>query len=237
MDQPRARARRPRAVSELPDARGAAESGRAPDHHVLQRDSGRLELLGLPDCVQRLMARTVPVYIEAATPVSQPDETSRRLALGLMVASGFAALGYQIVWTQQSALWLGHETAAVLAVVAAFFGGIAAGALVLGPRIDRSSKPARWYAVCEAAMGLWSVVLAFLMAPVTRWILDLTGAQPSPAWHWTVAFCGTLLLLMPATAAMGATLPAMERVVARMRGRGTGIAALYAGNTFGAVLG
>jgi hypothetical protein len=42
-----------------------------------------------------------------------------------MVASGFAGLGYQIVWTQQSALWLGHEAAAVLAVVAAFFGGFA----------------------------------------------------------------------------------------------------------------
>src|SRR5215471_11464106 len=47
------------------------------------------------------------------------------LALAVMVASGFAGLGYQIVWTQQSALWLGHESAAVLAVVAAFFGGLA----------------------------------------------------------------------------------------------------------------
>jgi spermidine synthase len=55
--------------------------------------------------------------------------------------------------------------------------------------------------------------------------------------QWTVAFCGTFLLLLPATAAMGATLPAMERVLARMRRQGTSIAALYAGNTFGAVLG
>jgi len=26
-----------------------------------------------------------------------------------MMASGFAAMGYEIVWTQQGALWLGHE--------------------------------------------------------------------------------------------------------------------------------
>jgi spermidine synthase len=58
-----------------------------------------------------------------------------------MVASGFAALGYQIVWTQQSALWLGHEAAAVLAVVAAFFGGLAVGALALGPA-HRSQRQA-----------------------------------------------------------------------------------------------
>ncbi len=180
---------------------------------------------------------TLPVSIVEVTPASQPNEAHRRLALGLMVASGFAALGYQIVWTQQSALWLGHESAAVLAVVAGFFGGLAVGALMLGPRLDRGSKPARWYAICEAAIGVWSLVLAFLMAPVTGWLLDLTGAQPSPAWQWAVAFCGTFLLLLPATAAMGATLPAMERVLAQMRRQGASIAALYAGNTFGAVLG
>jgi spermidine synthase len=58
-----------------------------------------------------------------------------------MVASGFAGLGYQIVWTQQCALWLGHESAAVLAVVSAFFGGLAVGALALGPRTDRKDQP------------------------------------------------------------------------------------------------
>ena len=78
-----------------------------------------------------------------------------------MVASGFAGLGYQIVWTQQCALWLGHESAAVLAVVAAFFGGLAAGALTLGPRIERSPRPARWYAGCELVIALWSLLLVF----------------------------------------------------------------------------
>src|SRR5512132_745148 len=115
--------------------------------------------------------RSVPASMVDVTCASQPDETRRRLALGLMTASGFAALGYQIVWTQQSALWLGHESAAVLAVVAAFFGGLAVGALVLSPRIDRSLAPARWYAGCEAVIGLWSVALAFLMPSATGWLL------------------------------------------------------------------
>lgn len=155
----------------------------------------------------------------------------------MMVASGFAGLGYQIVWTQQSALWLGNESAAVLAVVAAFFGGLALGALVLTPRIDRSPSPGRWYAACEAALGSWSLALVFLLPPFTGALLDIIGPQPSPAWHWAVAFCGTFLLLLPATAAMGATLPAIERVLAHVRREGTSIAVLYAGNTFGAVLG
>ena len=74
-----------------------------------------------------------------------------------MAASGFAGLTYQIVWTQQCALWLGHEAAAVLAVVAAFFGGLAVGALILGDRVARSARPSRWYAGCELAIALWSL--------------------------------------------------------------------------------
>ncbi len=69
----------------------------------------------------------------------------------LMIASGLAGLGYQIVSTQQSALWLGHEAAAVRAVITAVFGGMGFGALILGRAIERSARPAWWYAACEAA--------------------------------------------------------------------------------------
>jgi spermidine synthase len=169
--------------------------------------------------------------------VVQPAAGRLRLALALMLASGFAALGYQIVWTQQCALWLGHESASVLAVVAAFFGGLALGALVLGQRIERSVRPGRWYALCELLVGAWSLVLAAGMRWASDGLLTLIGEQPSPAWQWTIAFAGTFVLLLPATAAMGATLPAMERVLARWRHDGASLAALYAGNTFGAVLG
>lgn len=161
----------------------------------------------------------------------------QRTAFGLMLASGFAGLGYQIVWTQQSTLWLGHESAAVLAVVAAFFGGLATGALALSPRIDRSVRPERWYAACEIMIAAWSIVLVVLLAPVSDLMLDITGATPSPMWQWMVAFLGTFLVLLPATAAMGATLPAMERVLAQLDRNETRIAALYASNSFGAVLG
>lgn len=159
------------------------------------------------------------------------------LACVLMVASGFAGLAYQIVWTQQSTSWLGHEAAAVLAVVAAFFGGLALGALTLASRIERSARPARWYAGCEIVIGVWSLALIALLDPASSALLALLGPQPSPVWHWFVAFFGTLLLLLPATMAMGATLPAMERVLATTSSRNISISALYAANTAGAVIG
>jgi spermidine synthase len=158
-------------------------------------------------------------------------------SLVVMSASGFAGLGYQIVWTQQSALFLGHESAAVLAVITAFFGGLALGSFAFGPRIEKSTRPARWYAGCEIVIALWGIALALILPTFSGWMLKLTGAQPSALWQWSVAFCGTFVLLLPATAAMGATLPAMERVTVHLREGERSIAALYASNTFGAVIG
>jgi spermidine synthase len=175
--------------------------------------------------------------VSVAEPAPTAGAAGHAGALALMGLSGFAALAYQIVWTQQATVWLGHEAGAVLAVIGAFFGGLAVGSFVLGRRVDASDRPARWYAVCEAVIGAWSLVLVLLMAPVGAALLALIGAQPTPAWQWAVTFVGSFLLLLPATAAMGATLPAMERVLAARRRPGASIAALYAANTLGAVLG
>ena len=152
-------------------------------------------------------------------------------------ASGFAGLGYQIVWTQQGALWLGHEAPAVLAVVAGFFGGLAVGALALGERIRVSPRPLRWYVGCELLIGLWGLLLAVAIGPINHQMLQLIGVQPHPLWQWTVAFVGMFVLLLPATAAMGASLPAMERLLTGHAAEAGAIPVLYAANTFGAVVG
>jgi spermidine synthase len=161
----------------------------------------------------------------------------RWAAMTLMLASGFAGLGYQIIWTQQCGLWLGHESAAVLAVVAAFFAGLAAGALVLGPRIERSGRPRRWYVGCEIAIAAWALLLLAMGPSLGRALQQVIGPEPSALRHWLVAFGGTFGLLLPGCAAMGATLPAMERLTAPLRQAGRSISELYAANTLGAVLG
>lgn len=154
-----------------------------------------------------------------------------------MAASGFAALGYQIVWTQQASLWLGHEAAGVFAVLGAFFGGLALGALALSTRIERSPAPWRWYAGCELVIALWALSLAAFLDPATRAMLAWIGPTPSPLRHLAVALLGTLALLLPATVAMGATLPALENALGRQRDGGRTVALLYACNTAGAVAG
>ena len=165
-------------------------------------------------------------------------DTKRQWAsLSMMMASGFAGLGYQLVWTEQCSLWLGHESTAVLAVLAAFFGGLAIGGLALGERIERSAHPRRWYAGCELLIAAWSLLLLGVASPFSGWVLRAIGVQPSAVRHWFLVFGACFCLFLPATAAMGATLPAMERLAASVGKSGRSIAALYAMNTFGAVLG
>ena len=99
-----------------------------------------------------------------------------------------------------------------------------------------AARPARWYAACEAAIGAVEPRCSrSLMAPVSERLLAshrraaVAGAG-SGRWPSAARF----VLLLPATAAMGATLPAMERCWRDCAREGSSIAALYAGNTFGA---
>jgi len=161
----------------------------------------------------------------------------RHASIALMFASGFAGLGYQIVWTQRCALWLGHESAAVLAVVGAFFGGLALGGAVFGPAIERSVRPARWYAACEGLIAVWSLALVAFLPTFGDALLALTGLDAGPFRQWGIAFIGTFVLLSPATIAMGATLPAVERMALGLRTERRSIGVHYASNTLGAFVG
>lgn len=163
--------------------------------------------------------------------------SGRRLAHGLFLLSGAAGLGYQLVWAQMLAQRIGHEMPAVLAVVTAFLGGMALGAWILDGPISRSPSPGRWYAALEGAIGLAGLsataLLPFTADQALRWI----GLEPSFARHWAVAFGVPFVVLLPATFALGATLPAMERWVARMAADPRCVGGLYAANTLGAVVG
>ena len=170
--------------------------------------------------------------------ISSQTFTRPRIVVALLLLlSGFAGLAYQIVWTQQLGIWLGHEIAAALAVVAAFFAGLALGAWRLGRIAATHSRPGRFYAQLELLIAVWALLLIALLPQLGAWLTRLIGAEPSAGWHWLVAFLGPLVLLLPATTAMGATLPALQALLGGLKQRGYAIGGLYAANTAGAVAG
>jgi spermidine synthase len=160
-----------------------------------------------------------------------------RILYLLVFASGFAGLGYEMVWTRMFAVGLGHEIVAVLAIVAAFFSGMALGAYALDGPVRRSRVPGHWYAGFEAVIGLWSLALIGLIPAVNRLAAPLIGIDTPAAQQWAVAFLLPFLVLLPATAAMGGTLPAVERLFSRLRRDGWSVGGLYGANTLGAVAG
>jgi spermidine synthase len=130
---------------------------------------------------------------------------------------------------------LGHEMPALLAVLAAFMAGMALGAWALSQ--VPIANPGRWYGGLELLIGVWAASTA-LMIPVAaqlahRWI----GIEPSAFRHWFVAFLLPFLFLLPATMAMGATLPMIERFVTPLTRCRESVAGLYAANTAGAMTG
>jgi spermidine synthase len=97
---------------------------------------------------------------------SQADVPAGALACLALLLSGAAALGWQMVWTSQWSVGLGHEHLSVLAVLGAFFAGMSLGAAWLGARIDRSPRPLRWYVALECLMAAWGLVLVHCHAPL-----------------------------------------------------------------------
>ncbi len=155
----------------------------------------------------------------------------------IFLLSGAAGLGFQMASVRMFAVGLGHELPAALAVVGAFFGGLGIGAWFFDRMISRSRRPGHWYAGLEGLIGVWVMACAALAAPANELALQLMGPAPSAFRQWMVSFGLPLLVLLPATAAMGATLPAMERFVTALAGGGRHVGGLYAASTFGAVVG
>jgi spermidine synthase len=89
----------------------------------------------------------------------------------------------------------------------------------------------------QAVAGFWSLaavgLIPWLNPLVTTWL----GPSPVPLAQWTLLFGLPALVLLPATAALGASFSAMERVVVGLGRSPRQVAPLYAVNTLGAALG
>ena len=143
----------------------------------------------MKDWLLALNSPAVPLPSPAtALPFLQAVPRPAGVAL-LMLVSGFAGLVYQIVWTQQLGVWLGHEIVSVLAVVAAFFGGLALGAWRCGAWIARSARPGRGYALLELTIALWALLLIPLMPVLGGALTVAIGPNPARcATGWSLSW-------------------------------------------------
>ncbi len=148
--------------------------------------------------------------------------------------SGATSLVYQVLWVRMLGLVLGHSVLAISLVVATFMAGLGLGARLAGRHTDRLERPLLGYGLLEATIGLLALLSPTLVHAGATVFARLSGGEESLAGVVLIA----VVVLLPPTTAMGATLPMLTRWYARHdRTLGRDMGWLYAVNTSGAVLG
>ncbi|HEY7170250.1 MAG TPA: fused MFS/spermidine synthase [Vicinamibacterales bacterium] len=151
----------------------------------------------------------------------------------LFAGSGAAALIYETVWQQLLQLVIGSSTVSTGVLLGMFMGGMCLGSLAAPRLIDGRHHPLRVYAVLEAAIGAAGLLLLTAMPAVTAFYSRWGGSGAGVTLRALVA----AICLLPPTFAMGATLPAISRVVESDRRGMSTLGLFYAGNIAGAVFG
>ena len=164
---------------------------------------------------------------------------SLRWVSGLFICSGFAGLLYEVVFAKHLGVIFGGTSLAAYTVMATYMGGMALGAWLGGLLADRVRSPLKWYALFEAAIGVYALATPALFKLIANIYVALaTDVRPdSPILTlWRVSL-GVIVLGIP-TVLMGTTLPIMFKFLrGRLPGRGNIIARLYTANIMGAALG
>lgn len=168
-----------------------------------------------------------------------------RWALAFFFLSGITGLVYEVLWTRRLTLTFGHTVFAVSTVLTAYMSGLALGSVVGGRWADRrwtaEAGPGlflRAYGLLEGFVGLWALASMPLLGGVEALYLRLAHQGWTGLQLQMVCFVGSLLVLLPPTAAMGATLPVMSRLLVLQETQvGRLLSRIYAINTLGAFVG
>ncbi|MBI1943317.1 MAG: spermidine synthase [Betaproteobacteria bacterium] len=158
----------------------------------------------------------------------------------LFIASGFAGLIYESVWTHYLKLYLGHAAYAQSLVLVVFMGGMALGAALCARLSTRLRNPLAAYAVVEAAIGICALVFHELFVAATDWsyasVLPVLGSDGLALAAKLAISCA---LILPQSVLLGATFPLMSAGLVRAApgAGGEAVAMLYFANSLGAAAG
>jgi spermidine synthase len=150
------------------------------------------------------------------------------------VASGCAALIYEVVWFHMLRLVVGASAVSLAIVLVSYMGGMCLGSLAFPRWVSPDHPPLRVYAYLEAGIAAFGVVLLGLLPLVGKLYFAVVGhGQPGIALRAFVC----LLCLMPPTILMGATLPAIARCLDTTRTGMSRLGLFYMANLAGGVFG
>ena len=158
-------------------------------------------------------------------------------------ASGASGLVLENLWTRMLRHVFGSTTLAISTVLTAFMGGLALGSYLFGRYADRIKKPLVVYAIAEGIVGLYALIVPFIVQDLYPYVNAWMWAnfETSYAWLSVLRFAFSALVLIPPATLMGATLPLLARHFISQPGGmkqiGLNVGILYTLNTMGAIAG
>ncbi len=163
---------------------------------------------------------------------------SPRLPLGWLFlffgASGLAALIYEIIWFELLEFVVGASAFSLAVLLSTYMGGLFLGSLSLPSWLPRRLPPLRLYAILEAGIGVFGLLVLFLLPLVMKFYIAGLG-YGLPLLFLRGLVCAVVLLVP--TVLMGGTLPIVSRLVPATPEGLARVGWLYGINTGGAVLG
>lgn len=163
----------------------------------------------------------------------------------VILLSGFATLGYEILWFRALRYLVGNSTFALTIVLVVFLLGLGCGALLLRRVIDRG-QPELDLARCQLGIAvLGTLTIGIIAVLVSRPELAGTLSDTSlsiralPWWLRLLLHGGiSLLLMLPATILMGLSFPLASRLfLGDVRQLGTRVGVAYLLSNIGSILG
>lgn len=168
-------------------------------------------------------------------PARSLSTTVRRVIAVAIAATGFAALGYEIIWSRILGLVIGHSIYAFTFVLSTYLAGLALGGFLAALVLDRLREPIEWFVRGLLALAVCAGATLY-MTPVLPFYDYNVGMQPLTYVAINLLACGAMLLLP--TILLGAMLPlSMKIYTADLGHAGTQIGAVYAYNTIGSIAG
>jgi spermidine synthase len=151
--------------------------------------------------------------------------------------SGFAALGYEVIWTRLLSIFSLNAVFSFTIMLTTFLVGLAAGGALAARRVDRAPDPLRLFGYLELAIGVCAILVLYIFAKLPTLRNTLPIADTFGRLVFAEFFAAAMTMLAP-TLLMGATFPVAARIYgAGGEAVGRRVGRLYALNTVGAALG
>lgn len=209
--------------------------------------SGLSILIGSLALICYLATNSIPedynIHARSSFPSEKEGSSVRPLfkyfILFAISVSGFAALGYEIIWTRILIFFIGNTVYAFTAMLTTFLIGIALGSLLFSRFADRQKLLVASFGLIEIAIGIYPIVIIYLISRYSDGLALFTHHIRNLQWDYSeLRFLRAFILMFIPTFLFGATFPVAVRLYSdRYNAIAHSVGNVYSWNTLGSILG